>query len=380
MRLLRGPLVLAILAALLGAPSIASAASNELTAPDVSPARGTVDTVFTFTVDYEGRFGATGVTVAVGGKLLALTRISGSPEAGTWAGSATLPAGAWAPLFAATVEQGGPPLVSGPTVTVLRLVTPSPTSPQSVGGDGGGGGSQPDDGQVEPPDPGGGGGPGDEPTPAAAPPDGSAGASPAPGWVAQTPAPTDAPDAVPGAGSRSEPTEGGGSSAGAGGTAPAGGTGGDTGGDSAGGEGGPDHGAAPATAPTAEPGATGEGWIVPTADEVSGEEDDGGGAADGLVDDGLLVTVVLIGLSGVAAVALIGTALLMAGRRRADHRDAEEPTRATSTEAVLHERMLRRAHVRLEDDDPIVAALGGDDLDPRTSSHRSEDGPPRNGI
>ncbi len=78
--------------------------------------------------------------------------------------------------------------------------------------------------------------------------------------------------------------------------------------------------------------------------------------------NGLLGMVLVIGLIGVAAVALVGTLLLVAGRRR---HDPEEPAAqaadaapdATATDDLLARRTLQRAHVRLADD-PILSALG----------------------
>src|SRR5688572_12136789 len=139
---LRGPLVLAILAALLGAPSIASGAGNTLSSPGVSPDSGTIDTVFTLTVSYEARFPATAVTGAVGGKLLTMSLVAGTPESGTWSASGTLPAGTWAPLFTATDYGGRIATIVGSVVSVLGAAPPaaapqpsiisSPQSPQST--------------------------------------------------------------------------------------------------------------------------------------------------------------------------------------------------------------------------------------------------------
>ena len=78
-------------------------------------------------------------------------------------------------------------------------------------------------------------------------------------------------------------------------------------------------------------------------------------------DDGLLTVVLLVGLSGVAAVAFIGAALLILGRRR--RAEEEVPVgvpQRTDTEALLERRTVRRAKVRLSDD-PIVTAMGVDD-------------------
>ena len=87
----------------------------------------------------------------------------------------------------------------------------------------------------------------------------------------------------------------------------------------------------------------------------------GAAEPDGMATDPLLGIVLLVGLSGVAAVALIGGVVLSIGRPRSD--DDEIPAavaQARQTEALLERRTLRQAKVRLTDD-PIVAAMGVDD-------------------
>jgi len=92
--------------------------------------------------------------------------------------------------------------------------------------------------------------------------------------------------------------------------------------------------------------------------------------------------VLLVGLSGVAAVALIGVATMLAGRRR-DHDDeaavpaaasfaarATRPSPDATPDAVMERRTLRQGRVRMTDD-PIVAALGiGNDDDDRRRARR----------
>jgi len=98
--------------------------------------------------------------------------------------------------------------------------------------------------------------------------------------------------------------------------------------------------------------------------------------------DGLLSMVLLVGLSGVAAVALIGVAVMLAGRRRDHDDEAAKPaaasfaSRATKSspdampDAVMERRMLRQSRFRMTDD-PIVAALGiGNDDDDRRRARR----------
>jgi hypothetical protein len=87
----------------------------------------------------------------------------------------------------------------------------------------------------------------------------------------------------------------------------------------------------------------------------------GGGEPDGIAGDPLLGVVLLVGLSGVAVVAVIGGVVLSIGRRRSDDQGTSDTvTLARDTEAVLERRTLRQAKVRLGDD-PIVAAMGVED-------------------
>jgi hypothetical protein len=360
----RGLVVLAILAALMGAPSITFGATNNLTSAHVSPASGSVDTIFTLTVDYDGKFAATGVTATVGGRVLTMTRFSGSAYEGTWAASGTLPAGTWLPLFVATVESGTPPTLTGTAVTIYGALPPA--TPVPTGGGGGGGGSQPDGEQGGDLDPGEVVAPGPGTTPVAVPADGGDADEPAPGSVTATPAPGESPWGAPGESPGGAPggASDGGPGAGSDDGAPAGGSGSGTlPGSSPGGSTGDDNepGAAPAD-PSADPGPEGAGAIVPAAGESERDDEEAGR----LAEDRLLGTVLVIGLSGVAAVAILGTALLVLGRRRSggDDEAATRESAAASTEAVLHQRTLRRAKVRL-DDDPIVAAMGIEDEPPR---------------
>jgi hypothetical protein len=79
-----------------------------------------------------------------------------------------------------------------------------------------------------------------------------------------------------------------------------------------------------------------------------------GGAASG---DEFLIGVLLFGLAGVAAVALIGTGLLLARRDRGKD---PRPTAMAQAAEALERRTVRRSKVRVGND-PIVAALGVDD-------------------
>lgn len=75
-----------------------------------------------------------------------------------------------------------------------------------------------------------------------------------------------------------------------------------------------------------------------------------------VVGDELLLLLVLTGLAGIASLALLGMAFILAMRRR-DQRLEPEAEAA----AVLQRRTIRRARMRLPND-PIVDALG---IDPR---------------
>ena len=73
--------------------------------------------------------------------------------------------------------------------------------------------------------------------------------------------------------------------------------------------------------------------------------------------DDFLVTLLLVGLAGVVAVALIGTGVLVAKRERVKE---PPPSAMAQASAALERRSVRRSKLRLSDD-PIVAALGIDE-------------------
>jgi hypothetical protein len=123
---------LLLLLALSAAPA-AVRAIGELSNGTVTPGSGTTETTFTFRVDYV----ATGspsqpaqtVTAQAGSVTVPMVKVAGTAHDGTWQGSASLPAGAWAVTFFATtsaVEQPAPLL--GPIVIVSAPPTPDPTS------------------------------------------------------------------------------------------------------------------------------------------------------------------------------------------------------------------------------------------------------------
>lgn len=337
---IRLPLVLAAVAALLGAPSLVSAAGNDLSDPSVSPTSGTVTTVFTLRVRYDGKFPASTVSVAVAGLSLPMTQVSGSLAEGTWAVSTLLPAGTWTPTFSSSVERGNTGTVTGPVISVtgsvLPKVTPAPTGtsgPPSRD-------SEIDDGPGSTQDPG-------SVDPGTAPVEGDPAAEPSGDAEPVVTSPAD-PSPIASTSAGVEAPQPGGSSASprASGSAHGGGGAREDPQAAPGDEDDPDRSAAPGAMPDAMP--------------ASDQSEDDERAEDG-VEDWPPTLFVLVGLTGVAAVAGIGTALLILGRRRT----AEEEVpigvpKRSDTDALLEQRTLRRARVRLGDD-PIVAAMGVDD-------------------
>jgi len=343
MRLLRGFLVLAIVAALWGAPPSVSAAVNELSSPQVTPGTGGVTTTFTFRVRYEGGFRAISVGVTVAGLTIPMSLESGSRTAGWWRGSSLLPIGAWSTVFHASVVQGPAPTLAGPIV-VVASVAPSPTSSTPAG-------------------------PSSGPTPDSAPVDGLDGptappAAPAPSpeqaaatdAAAASPVPA-APDPGPAPGSTGglAPSDGGGMNApgpgGAGGSA-AGGDGAGTGGGSGDGEPRSEDGAPASTTGPSPATGVDPGLVQPASDTDQAPEDRA--RTREMVSD-----LLLIGLAGVASVAIIGTLLLIAGRRREPEGATAVGSPSAADDALLR-RIARSARAQTADD-PIVAALGVDD-------------------
>jgi hypothetical protein len=358
----RGLLVLAVIAALLGAPQVASAAANALRSPSATPTSGTTETVFLLGVDYDGQFPATGVTAVVGTRALAMSLVAGSAFSGTWRAATTLPAGTWPVLYSAVVLQGNAPSLSGLTLTVYAAATepatPVPTSASNPRTEAGG----------EAPTSGGGGS-----TPAPAPAQAPAASAPAP-----SPDPAPPPPAAPGnrdpspAGEAApgEPIEAAAPSAA---PAPAG-----------------DDGVQPepkpageaASTPSGAPGTAGAaGTAEPPRDGVMAgthaprPADEAAGPVP--EDDDLLGSALLLGLSGLAATALVGSAFLVVGRRR---RTAEAPDAPVTADARVTARRARRvARAARLDDDPILASLGigrtrsGGPAEPGRS--KSKDGP-----
>ncbi len=348
----RGILVLAILAALLGAPSSVFAARNSLSAPSVTPATGTTATTYTFRISYDG-FPAIGVRVAVAGRSIGLSLVSGSTSHGAWSASARLPAGTWSTSFGAEVERGNAPILAGPQIIVRAVATATPTA------------ATPSVGTTTPPsapDPGtkpGGADPGDIPAPAP-----TFKAEP----VEASPAPTEPVGAPAEASAR--PSEGDApvvlGTPGAGPVATS----------AAGSESGPSTGAGHGTS------SPNQGLVqdapdpsrnaMPAAPTAPPEPDDHDARLPSRPDEPISLALAA-GLCGIAAVALIGVALLLLGRRRAEHDDDPIVTATDAGEASarLKRRALRRARLQIEDD-PIVAALGiGDDEAARRARRRA---------
>ena len=348
---LRGVLVLAVLAALLGAPPTASAAANSLDSAGVSPSSGTPSTTFVLRVAYQGTFPAQRVDAVVAGDSLPMTRVSGTADAGTWQVSTTLPAGSWPVTFTATTDRGNSPVLAGGLVVVSAVATPPPAAtppptPQRA--------PQRSDDNV------------DSTTPRAS------AAAPNPG-----PSETDPPAAAGGDGAPSEPSAKPSSVPGDPGTVSGGGSEND--GDEA-----PDGGdeATPAASAPEEPesppssgpgssghprgdGAPAEGATAPPGEAAPSDAAVGG-------------TVGIFAAWGVMLAMAGGLVLLLVlwRRRRPGPAEASVPL-ADETAALLQRRALRRARTVIPDD-PIVASLGIDEAAlARRSTQRPRSSPDR---
>lgn len=329
----RAILAIAIVAALLWAPSAVSAAPpNQLTGASVTPHSGTTATTFVFSTRYvsSGDNPATGVVASVAGRTVKLSLASGSKTDGTWTGSAKLPSGTWSVAFAAQADRGPRPKLDGPTLRVAAQAKP-PASPK-------------------PPAP--------RQSPALVPAEPGPTATPAP----QQPQPPTTP--AP-AGPAAKPT----ASDAPGGGSTRGGSGGSGGGAGPAGSGGGGGGGANAPAASAGTGAAkgGKGHQAPRASHAADLSDPAFlPSADG--DQAMLWTVMLLGIAGVGLVALAGFAWIMLARR-----DEEEPSGAAAGSAagsrgtgedaanmavpVLERRAMRRARLK-PSNDPILAAMG----------------------
>lgn len=327
----RGVLILALFAALFGAPPSVSAADNDLTAPAISPETGSTSTVFSFSVRYEGKFAATSVTAEVASLVLPMSLAGGTAEAGTWAAATALPPGTWPVTFTASAERENGGTMTGPTVTVSGPIAtePSPTPLVTPGQPGGG--KQKDASST----PGGGG----------------------EGWSTTAPAPAEPASSSPAEASAPEPPAP--PAAGAPPPAPS------------------DDEAVAVPAAPAAPGEPGNAMTLGGPSSTHGSvttpvstprEADGSDGSP--VGDGLLQSVLVMGLAGVAAVALIGTAILLVGKRRERRVEEPLPTFATPEPAS---RSRRQVALTRMGEDPIIAALGiGSDDSPRQRARAAQ--------
>lgn len=321
MRLRRSLSMMAVVAALFGAPSAAlGAPPNRLQVPVVEPSAGTTDTPFILTVTYVSLAGnaATSVSASVGGRAISLSRIAGTAANGTWSATTTLPAGTWSVTFTAATVKGPEPSLNGGTVLVAAVIPPS-AAPKSA-----------------------------SPTPAE-------GVEPGPDGAASTPVPVPVQDPTgpPGSGvivastapsrtaapadpAPSSPAGGSGTSGG-GVTAPAAGSG------------------AASDAPPAPASSPSPSEASHAAPDASAAPDDAPATIGVVEGDADLVWRVLVGgLVSVAAVALAGAAWLVAGWRR----DAQpEATPATGAADGRMRRATTRARAAASED-PVIAAMG----------------------
>jgi hypothetical protein len=311
----RAVMTLAMLAALVMAPSSAFAAGNELHSASVSPSIGTSATLFELSVRYASASSAANdVTAVVAGKTVPLWLASGSSLSGIWTGGTALPAGSWMVTFQANASKGADPsLTVGPVIVSPVGIQPSFTPGSEPSTDG------TDPGEVTPTA---------EPKPQASSQPSPTGVA-APASDVAKPSGNQAPDASGVAASPRRPGR----------------------------EGAP-HGR------SAVPHASGPsgGVAAPGPPTASGTSSDPQAVGRELVG-----VVLLFGIAGVAAIALLGAAwILLASRRdRAELTVAPAPVVDPVTPAMstVDRRALRRARLR-PSNDPILAALGLNDEEP----------------
>src|SRR6266516_6698576 len=102
------------------------AARDQLLKGSVTPRSGTTTTLFVFSVTYQGKNPALGVTaqLAPGGPIIPLTPL-GSRTDGQWVASRTLPAGTFTVTFVAKTANHPVTLKLPYTVNVTGLPTPT---------------------------------------------------------------------------------------------------------------------------------------------------------------------------------------------------------------------------------------------------------------
>jgi hypothetical protein len=294
---------------------VLAAPPNRLEAPAANPSQGNGLTLFHVSVRYVSVAGnaASSVSARIGTLDLPMRLTGGTSTNGTWSGSTVLPVGTWTTTFQATTLKGPSPTLAGPSLTVLGAASPTPN-----------------------------GRPGDEPAPSFS--GGSDTGDPG-GGPAVTPAagPAESEKPRPGAGTP-DPAPRGGGGGGRSETetsepAPRGSGDASTPGRRRGGG-----------APL-DPGSSG----APAAEEIPL----GGEGTDTPRGDLLLL---LVGIVGVATVALLGTGWLLASRERDG--EAAEPA---ETVAGLRARRARRTAGIKPAHDPVLAAMGLDEVDDAVS-------------
>jgi hypothetical protein len=363
-------LVLAIVAALLGAPSTAFAAGNELHDARAEPTTGTVATLFVLSVSYDGNFPAVSVRASVAGLDLPMSLVSGTPTRGTWRTAVSLPVGSWPVAFSATSERGNDPSLAGPTLHVLGA---APATSPTVTSDPR---SQPDS-QME-------GFDDLSPPPAAAPAPAEATTAPEPPAQGEeapaeqptttqpSPPPPNAPEAPAGSSSPAETPTGAARSPGSAGSdtqRPPG----------------PTDDTPAARAAESRPGARGASGTAPREAQLAATTGPVPSAEPASSITTLPAVEASIRVTAVWAAVLLAFAAVFLGvllrRRRGGGGEADALATAERTDAILRRRALRRARVVLPED-PIVASMGLPDVDPRhprtprTKPHGSRDDDP----
>lgn len=304
--------LLAIMAALVWAPSSVSAASpNQLSQASVSPLSGAWSTPFVVTVRYRSPDGnpATAVSISAGGQVTAMTLVAGTATDGIWSGTATLPPGDWDITVQASVAKGSQPSLVAGTVSVAGATGPPPSSdgsiPSSVAGPAGASGGTSSSAAPKP----------------AATPVPAVLATPAPARASTAAAPSQpATRPVPEAAAPAGPVR---------------------------------RGTAPARSSRPNPADSSEGA------QRSASATPSSASTPSNRDVGDLSLFMLIGTLAVAGVALVGSVwIFLAGRR--EHQAAIDP--GVSSAAAVDQRALRRARLR-STEDPILAAMGLPDED-----------------
>lgn len=364
---LRSLTVLAMLAALVGAPPSASAATNLLHAPGATPTVGTVDTTFRLHVEYRGTFPAASVEAHLAALSVPMTLVAGSPSDGAWEASVMLAPGTWPLTFVATAERGNDPTLAGPVITVTEsaavptvpLLAPATTEPGDPGSP---------DREIDDVD-----GADDSRTPGTASPDLMPDETAAPGD-----GPSDSPDGT-------VAPSGGASEAPATASSPSGGTGGGERDDGDGaalagdGEGRTNAGdASPEPSSGSGPtGPAGSGVAQPRIAAPGGDADDDG-EPRAMTDEIVTNAARLTAAWAAALLAVVALIIGLVVRRRRRPAETEAMSAAASADAILRRRALRRAR-RPMADDPIIASLGLDENEPRSRTARRLPAPDEDG-